>query len=238
MIKNKSAQGHVEIIFSFVIFILFLSLLLFFFNPFKTENRTETYLDLVQNQIEKRITKEIDLLTLSINQSSSVSGCKYFPYNYSKNNSIITKDLSENIFSSNYDYINEKIYINFLDTNKFYLIYFSDDFNATSGCNDGIPLESGNYTLGLLRTYDVVSFKQLNENLSIEYNNNYNDLKKKIGIPQTKDFALNFYKIDKTPILNLGKSPEKTITYARTVPIQLVYENGTFIYGFMQIKIW
>jgi hypothetical protein len=209
---------------------------LIFFNAFKTTEKTETSLNLVQNQIEKIITKEVRLITLNVNTTSSISGCYFINYAYSEDENIITKNSSGYIYKSNHDVSGDKIYIDFL-SNRFYYVYFSEDFreHSTSSCNGLLS----DYQLGLVRTYNVISMKQINENLSIEYNENYINLKKKIGIPDTKDFALNFYNnTNQANPLKLGNPPEKAIVYARSIPVQFMYEDGNFEYGFMQIKIW
>ena len=235
--KYKNAQGHVEIIFSFVIFISFLSFLLISFNPFKTTSNTETYLYLAQTQIEKLITKEISLLTLNLNNPKST--CGYFDYEDTGEEDIITKNSSGYIYNSTRGTGGTQIYIGFSPSNNFYLIYFSDDFKeksiSTTTCS---LLPTTNYTLGLLRTYSVVSFKEINETFSNSYTLDRANLKKKIGIPETKDFSLNFYDLTRTSIKELGTPPEKTVIYAREIPVQFMYPDGKFEYGFMQIKIW
>jgi len=238
--KPKSSQGHVEIIFSFVIFISFLSFLLIAFNPFKTTGNTEAYLNLAQTQIEKLITKEVSLLTLNID--SSVSGCGYFDYGYTGDENIITKNSSGYLFASNHIPQTGKyrINVNFppqtTPPTTFYYIYFSKDFLENynpSSCEELLAPD-----LGLLRTYSVVSFKEMNGTFSKNYTRDYINLKKQIGIPETKDFSLTFYDLTRTSIKELGTPPEKAIIYAREIPVQFMYETGEFKYGFMQIKIW
>jgi hypothetical protein len=236
--NNQKAQSHVEIIFSFVIFISFLSFLLLFFNPFKTVSQTETYLNLAQAQIEKMVTKEVKLLTF--NSDSELSGCHSFDYGYLGGENIVTKNSSGHIFKSSHEQLSDKyrIRIDFSDLNQFYLIYFSEDFEENYEPGSCGTISSGDYSLGLLRTYNVVSFKKITGEFSARYNEDYANLKNEIGIPQTKDFSLSFYDLTRQTIFILGKSPEKVIVYARDIPVQLIYPDGRFEYGFMNIKIW
>ncbi|MEM3405757.1 MAG: hypothetical protein QW117_02150 [Candidatus Pacearchaeota archaeon] len=244
MIKNKKSQSHLEILLSFVIFIGFLIFLLIFFNPFKKMGNEQTYLNLLQQSIEKELKKEIIIYSIKLNES--YEGCYNFEIKDDdnlRNKNLTKKDLNNTIYDSMHTIKenNYVIYSNFSSQIDFYYIYFSEDFleNNLDGNNCNRKIDKKNYTLGMLRSYYSISFKYLNETFKKEYETNYSKLKDRIGLPQTKNFAIDFYNLERTnKIISLGNTPEKAVVYSRTIPEQIFYPNGTFEYIFMQIKVW
>ena len=79
---NNRAQGHVEIILSFVIFIGFLLFIFIFMNPFAKTKETSHIMDNIQKSIINEISGDVGKLSVVVNEGKN---CYYFSNDYGIN---------------------------------------------------------------------------------------------------------------------------------------------------------
>ncbi len=223
-INSKKAASHIEVILSFVIFLGFLIFLLAVFNPFTSSTRGNN-LYYAERAIRNSTEVELEFMTISFNGTKK--DCVYFDYKlqsgiYAKNESF------GETRAKNQD---NKIYLE--GGGRFFYIYSSpefeqQDFSPNINCKD-----MKDYRIGLYRNYSVISFNKL-DLLIQEYDSDYLGLRARLGIKG--EFAFNIRDTSGNQILLANKQGKKI--YAKDVPIQLVYSNGTLKYAIMNIQTW
>lgn len=235
---TKKAMSHIEMILSFVIFVGFLIFIIAIFNPFKDASPNRLYLDMLERNIKENAKTELIFLTtgLDINPANipNYPGCFFFVYNLSK---ISVKNSDNNHVESLTRVIsgNNRIFIK--SNRDFYYIYSSEEFKEDnfeySNC---MALSAADYKLGLFRKYDFISNNSM-VNMEKEYYDNYELLKEKLQIPADMEFAFSAKTNDaifaKAENKNAGKR-----AVARELPIEIVYADGEFKTGVLNIKIW
>jgi len=238
LIKNKKGMSHVEIVLSFVIFIGFLIFIFSIFNPFRVSDEKEIYLNIIERGIKEQTNVEFKFLSLSLNQSLG-EACFYFEYNLSN---VVVKNESYDFVAAFSEKSGNKrrIYIN--GTGSFFYIFSCEEFNESNFSSQHCKkLKQKDYTLGLLRRYDVTSYSKL-ENLTKKYDLNYEGIKGEIGLPSSKDFSFSVRDTNlssRKPILTVNKTISKQVgILTRDVPIQLLYSNGTLKYAILNIQVW
>jgi len=209
--KSKHAQSHVEIILSFVIFIGFLLFVFMFMNPFaKTE--PVYIMDNIQKAIIDEISSEIGKLSAITNGSSCYSIPAYLTIEYGNNFKEVPED------------------------NKKYVIYFSDIFEKEGiiSCSDD-PL---NYTLATYSQEEIVVYGKIID-LKTDYENDYNNLKKSLGM--TNDFLFKTKNMVGEEITELSvdrKIPKGINVEAREIPIRVINSDGDILELILNIKAW
>jgi len=211
--SNSKAQGHVEIILSFIIFISFLLFLMVFMNPFAKSKQDINYFDNARDSIIKNITLKVNRISIIENETN---GC----YN-------ITLQL-KNKYGNNYREVAQ--------CNRRYHIYFSDFFVPGSP-NENKKCGPKNYTLGAYSKEKIIAYEKIVE-LNQSYNANYKNLKKHLGI--SRDFL---FKIKDMQGNELGLSVDRQVSRtqnvnAKEIPIRVIDSNGEFYECILNIMIW
>ncbi|MCX6748199.1 MAG: hypothetical protein NT076_01195 [Candidatus Pacearchaeota archaeon] len=223
-IKNKKAASHIEVILSFVIFLGFLIFLLAMFNPFSSSTRGNN-LDYVERAIRNSTETELEFVTISFDDATE--DCIYL--NYSLKSKIYAKNESFSEIRAKNE--NGMLYLE--GGGRFFYLYSSPEFEELDVSIDECNKEIEGYRIGLYRNYSVISFDKLNL-LTNEYKLNYPELKSKLRIKG--EFAFGVRDTSGNEIL-LANNQGKNV-YARDVPIQLVYKDGTLKYAIMNIQTW
>jgi len=179
---NSKAQGHVEIMLSFVLFIGAIIFIFVFISPFKADKEILIE-DNVQKIIMQNITKDIGMLSIVI--GINPNNCYKFV---------------ESDYNGNYIEKWDSVL-------RTYTIYFSEEFttfnpNYNPACGSEIPTPY-EYTLASYSIEKVVFNKSIIE-LKNAYENDYNKLKQQLGIDY--DFSFNFKLLDQTIIESLSIS--------------------------------
>ena len=241
--KSKKAVGHVEVILSFVIFIGFLMFLFFIFNPFDLISNN-SLVDSVFLNMKEELRTKVSSVSISLSDSVistfdklcfEITDAKDFleETNCKDNIQIIVRDKNNYLRDV---YINApsttpKIQIELKNAgeDKFYTILCSEDFNEANtpltGCQD-IGEEGTDYDLGIINEREVWSEKKLTA-FKITYEEDYPSLKKKI-VPEGSDFGFKLWALDNsdTLLLEAGVPPSGTRVDAKTIPIDVLEEDG------------
>lgn len=128
---NKKAQGHVEVMLSFVIFIGFLIFTFVFLNPFARTKEPSYIMDNAQKAIIGYISDDVGKLSIITNGTS----CYQF---------------AAEDYNTNYKEVDER--------NGKYIIYFNKIFDNSSTKKDGCPL---NYTLGVYSKEKMIIYNKI-----------------------------------------------------------------------------
>ncbi len=209
MKKQKRAQSHVEVMVSFVIFIGFLLFIFIFLNPFARTGEPNYIIDNIQKAIINNITDEVGKLSIILNESGTC-------YKFNET-----------------DY--EGDYLETYEGRK-YAIYFSDMFDNTETIKEN-NCNPSNYTLGVYSTEKIVIYEKILY-LKSSYNN-YEDLKKSLGI--TTDFLFKTKNLigEEVPELSVARNVPRGIDVeSREIPIRVINNSGQIQELILNIRVW
>ena len=244
----KRGVSNIEMILSFLLFIGFVFVALFFFTPGGGDNRlVDSSLNYALNAISQNTS--IDLLTFSIklNNSAIQQGGNpgiiaiqfppeviVIPDNYN----VDVENYSGTILQSMRSSVdNSIVYVNW-SGNPFVIIKFSEDF--TSGNN--IVLQpapnSSYYSIASSSSREVVSEKRILA-LNQSYYGDYNNLKSELGLPNQINFGFYLRYDDGTSIIAQRNIPTglnvfSTLTHRETT----LQKTNTLTYGDLSVQIW
>jgi len=211
--RKKKAQGHVEIIISFVLFVGVLIFVFLFLNPFTKTQAEIPIRENVQKNIINNITTDLGKLTVFINQTGE--RCYKF-------------DETE--------YLNENYKEIPIDQFK-YVIYFSDVFSGKDSQKDPSCLRE-NYKLSSYSVDKIISFEKI-KTLVQKYNTDYVSLKTSLGI--SYEFSFNVKDLSGTPISEASVSkdiPEGLEVGSREFPIRTINSEGLIKEYILNIRAW
>lgn len=212
--KEKNAQGHVEMIISFVMFAGAIIFIFMFINPIARNQETFTISDRIQRILVENMSTSIGKVYVVTNQSN---GC----YN-----------ISEFIpsYGNNFREVQDKTNL------KVYTIYFSPLFNHNAPHNL-IDCPQSNYTLTAYSNERVI-FYQYIKTLKLNYNN-YSEIKNQLRM--TNDFSFSVYNLQGTKIEEI--SVNKSIPFGINVesyelPIRVINESADVTPYMLRINAW
>ena len=239
--KGRRAQGHVEMIISFVIFVGFVTTLLIVLNPIKTRPISGTLLDITQDVL-------LDNWTISYSTSSMVvdlnnlvtptANCFTIPNQPGRVGGLLVIDefgveRRAGVVGGATGDIN-------IDKSgaKFYRLYFSNDFvsiGSPSGCSEF--LSADDYTFGALVIQDDIFNKSLYD-LNKSYDDDYIALKDRLGL--TNDFAFTIFDADTKEILLKGERqvPPGAQVIARNIPLLVINEKTKRSSIIVNLRAW
>lgn len=230
-------------IISFVIFIGFLMFLIAIF-PFRNPEKTTIGLDAAERGITNFSDMNLVYLTIALNETArdkiatNAVKCFFLDPNITLDK-IIVKNETGSIVQSSVRLAGTKkaVYIN--GAGKFYQIYSSPDFQISSYNDNCIEIkESDGLSFGLVRRSQTLSYRKL-LNLNTSYYLNYNNLRTQFSIPPREDFGFILREVNGAEILRAMKSrPARANVFARDVPIEVSYDNGTFGYFVLNVQSW
>ena len=210
---NKKAQGHVEIILSFVLFVGVLFFIFVFFNPFAETSEDIGFIDDIQEAFVDYTSTDIGKLSVVINPGGN---CYDFDIrDYSSDPFIeVQEDAAGRKFS----------------------IYFYDSFSTIDkripGCPDAF------YTLGIYSEEQVMGYGKIQQ-LADDYEVNYEALRNSIGI--TKDFSFSIMDFNRNVLFDTTDArpiPSGIEVEAKEYPIRAIDNNGRFKELILNIRAW
>ena len=237
---NRRAQGHVEMIISFVIFIGFVSVLLFSLNPLTDKRINFTLLEITESKLMENWTISYFVGSLSFDNPPSVStGCIEISNLIGLNNNILVQDKDGKFGFGEINGGNIKI--NKSGTNgRFYKIYSSDNFKQTdlSACSSS-PISEADYEFGPVNSYSNVLY----ENLILfidKYNQDYESLKQEIGLQN--DFAVFVYTQNSGSRELIANAsifvPKTNEIIARDIPVLAINKTAGKTDLLVNIRVW
>jgi len=240
-ITQKKAQGHIEVIISFVIFLGFLVFLIIIFKPFKTPINPGIF-DSVLLNLDKKV--GVSIKSISINLKNNPVNCITFnnPNLVSSDTgagctpqTIIIKDQDGNILQSNL--IDNTFYIN-TNTKTFFTIYCGSSLEATqtslNGCTE---LTSPDYILGIVVEENLWSMEKLSS-FSSQYQSDYTSLKNEI-VTKSNDFGLVVSDLNSDIIFSMKtKIPRSIEVSSKTISKEIIDKTASTKIIKADILIW
>ncbi len=237
-IKNKKAQGHVEMILSFLIFLGFVLASFAFLNPLKGESIVPRFLEMTEKTILEKVEIEYSVIPMRIKEGVPLNKpCfKISEEDFSDiGDKVIVKD--DEGKRGNAVKSGEEVSIRLWDTKipDFLFLYFSDEFRESSqNCVETLSLGKDEYELGVLRKEKAVFEGKLQE-LEEKYESDYEGLKDELGI--TNDFSFSISG-DLTWESSEKYKPQKDEVFAKDVLLTVIDKNGGFKSIIMNIQVW
>lgn len=243
--RTKRGTSHVEIILSFMLFISFIIFMFIVFKPLDIFLKSTSDLEIVEDKILKNISTilsvlfpiSIDSSVYSIMQSEP---CFYIdnPLNESSTLPLIMKNKTGGIINASRQ--GGDIY--FENSGNFYNLFYSlelkeRELSDTSSCTTKLSYELGNeeYTIGLIRSYEVISYSKLID-FKENYNENYEQLKKELGLED--DFEISILNSPEIIFEPAKDKPQGVKILARDVSILILKENTDLKNDIMNIQVW
>lgn len=237
MIKTKKgAAAHMEIILSFVIFLVFVVFVLVFFNPLKKYPALTTNLDTTESIILDVVSINLTTVSLNLNMSAAIPAAATpgdcFSLVLPLPNKIIAKDENLNAVNAR----NNDPLIDFeFSGQKFYKIYSSNELVEDIPVGACSLLPASDYSLGVQKIEKKISYSKLAK-FNDDYTNDYEQLKMDLNLTNEFNVAV---KIGSEYLFKAEKYKPKSIEImAKDVPIEILDENASIIYGIMNIQVW
>jgi hypothetical protein len=242
--RGKKAQGHLELILSFVIFVGFTFAIFIFLNPLKQPHINYASLDDLEKSLLNYTSISYKEIMLGINQSFDFDSLVSLKINYPFNpRTVLAKNITDEI-------INAKIEGNYMifqnsENSRFYTIFVSPFFNnftsveCLNNPNKCQTLVTSNASFGAV-TYETIPLYENFFELNKSYMSDYVNLVKNLGIEGKFEFALyNFPQ--KTVIINDSLSKFKiksSNVLSRDILLKTIDKNATQHDVILNIKIW
>jgi len=238
---KKKGISHVEVIVSLSLFLIFLFILLSFFNPLKKQEVNSVLLSILEDGIKKEASINVMTTSVIINDSvfSRIGNC-FSIVNITKigeGKSIVkTADGKVNATRKG-----DRIYIHKKNGQRVYDIFISKRFSEMplaniSDCDNLI--EERNYNFGITKEKSFLFLSDL-ERIKTKYEINYDDFKKKINFPEENDFVFSLKSYSGENILNIEKQiPVGINVLAKDVGVEIIDENGTIKSALLNLKVW
>jgi len=241
----KKRGSHVGVVLSFVIFITFIVFLYSIIEPaIKTPKEKQFILNNLKDMLIENSSETITATTINVSDINPNKDCINLPnvltdiIGEGKENELLIKNNSDNILSYRVQGQGLLIEVGY-NFNGFLKIYYSNSIERSpefsgGGCH---PVTDNDFTIGTVRTYEN-TFESKIIDLTQEYEDNYEDLKERLGVPDENDFGFslldsNYYLINET-----SETLPSTTVYVEEFLIQYVDENGNILSGFLIIRIW
>lgn len=208
---NKKAQGHVEMILSFTIFVGFLVFIFIFLNPF-AQIKEKDLIKGVQTQVLNEIQEDIGRLSVIV---------------------ITNGDCYNSSIFSNYQEVGEKIIViqNAVNIRKYDIYYGESLTQNIPACLSNIDYTVGTYSKEKMFIYEKI------QKLGTDYTSDYNGLKNSLGI--TDDFVFELKKLDNSIEIDVEKNiPVGVEVQASNVPIRVINSQGVITEYILNIRVW
>ena len=210
MNKSKLGQGHVEMIFSFVLFLGALFLIFMFLNPFAQEKTPSFSIDSIKSILVNNISLNVGELSVILN--SSTSDCY---------------DVSS--YGSNF------VEVPGADPSRTFILYFNLSGTGVQSC----AAKTGrNFTLGVYKIENFISYEEAVA-LAKNYTSNYNSLKAALGINADYLFNFRYLNGTIINGLNVTKNiPYGVDVNSVDIPARVINNSAGISELILNIKAW
>ncbi len=234
---NKRGIGHVEIIISFVMFSVFVITALYLFNPLDRSNISDASLTYAYKQIVENISTEVDMYTIVVNREAMGESQDYLVVKIKEideDKNVRAESYTGSVLQAKKSPSNE-ISIK-IEENDIVILKFSEDFSPVNFECPQCSHTQEFYTIASSRSEKLISEKRAVE-LKMAYDDNYNLLKKQIGLSPREDFLFNLT-FEDTSIGVHKDIPSRSDVLSTTVRKEVLKDNGKGIFGELTVKTW
>jgi hypothetical protein len=235
---NKKAQGHIEVVISFVIFVGFVLFMFVLFNPIKT-NTNPGLVDVAYLRLDSKLSVNIKTISV-VNRTELTDGC------FTIDNQALISDLGCNQGNIIVKNLNGEIVDSILSegaltletSNRgFYTIYCGDALDGSQDSLSNCPnLEVSDYKLGIVIERSYWS-EELIESFISNYESDYDKTKEKLGV--SGDFGFTILDNDENNLYKPNfEVPRSLTSYAKTLPIRLIDDQAKTQNAKVNVVIW
>jgi hypothetical protein len=236
---RKRGISHVEVVMSFMIFIVAVGFALYFFNPGDSDRLVESSLTYAFREIYKNASVGVETFSVKINASEIPAGTDVIALNIPgvKGNAVV-ENYDGEIFESmkQGDLVFVKSEVGWA-SEEFIFVRFSEDF--VNGVVSPAVLNEGYYELGSSNFKEVVSEKKfllLNET----YYSDYLALKGKgnFNLPERVNFGFSLVFDEADSINSEVEIPSGFEVFSDTERIEVVRADGKIAFADLLVKVW
>lgn len=241
---NKRGISHVEIMFSFLIFMGFVLFSLYFFSPFKTGRLIESSLEYGFREIKNYASIDIEIYSVVLNLQPMPAGeviAIMLPNSLTNANVRAENYLGEAIPSRRDSSNSDIFYIKFAEADYgggkgFASIKISNDFEPYLENVASAAVDEDLYKLASSNSEKVISEKKIIE-LRNSYNDDYEALKKNFNLPNKINFGFSIvFPVDKVEALK--ETPKNQEIFSNNERVKVLRTNGGIEFADLIVKIW
>lgn len=244
---KKRGISHIEVMLSFIIFAGFVIFALYFFSPFKQNNKIiEASLNYVFKEIEKNISAEVESFSVAMDLSRDSSKIvkKIRLPNVEMSKIIAGSNRQGSIIpakregsSDNIIFESNNLHEGDLN-NGFAYFRFSEDFELNDFSSTLIdPLTEDEYQISYYEKNILFSEKRIIK-LNETYYNGYELLRERFNLPKRVNFGFRF-ELDTGNIIEAQKEmPKSGSIYSDSKRIEIIKINGEKEFANLIVNIW
>jgi len=239
---NKKAVTNVEMIIAATIFIFSLVIIVYYLNIIGVEQKPETFLNIIEQNLEKNYGTEYSTIYLTVDNGSPCYKIPLHSSLFPTDNIFIKEDLELLTF----DISGGNFLIQNTGGNKhdFTIYKFPFDITEPSQLNVNtvedcvLLVKEKDYNYSISSTNNIFVFENLTQ-LNDSYYDRYEELKGKLGL-KDKDFALvvYYYENNEKKNMTMTRMKPQVMVSARQFPIKIIDENGEIIESYINLQVW
>jgi hypothetical protein len=231
--KNRKTQAHLEMIFSFVIFIGFVSAIFIFINPLQQQPVSYTSFQRVYDKLLSNVSINYENIPVVLSSVQNTCFLIDNPLNYTQN--ILAKEFNGNTVSAETNLATITLSPGF----KTYTLYFSNSFDEDiSGLSSCSYLGASNYSFGAMSFERAILYENL-VLLNNDYKKDYSGLQKKLGLE--KDFEFVVSNFSGYPLINdsiyVNKIKSGNVV-SRDFLLKTINKKGDQVDIFFNLRVW
>jgi len=234
----KKGGSHIEVIFAFVLFLSFVVIIIYFFNPIEKGNSKDGILNYVVSEIKKDLEENLETIYIKSEQEEQCIKYDIKIEGINKDN-IVVKNLKEEEVEFDLKEENGRKTIE-VSNDGYFVIRVSSGIKKEYGESEEqeciLPEGSEKNKKIVSTTENIITERKINE-LKKRYIENYTKLKNELKIPESIDFLFSV-KIDEKEINLNKKIPSRVSVFGKEEKIKILKEDGDIKFGELNVLIW
>ncbi|MBU0466598.1 MAG: hypothetical protein KJ718_05445 [Nanoarchaeota archaeon] len=238
MRKGKRGLGHVEVILSFVLFIVAVGFALYFFNPAGGDRLVESSLTYAFREISQNTSVGVETFSVVINNSEIPTSTNMIVLEFSGiEGKTRVETYDGDVLESLHE--DEFIYVSSGDWNSiaFVFVMFGEEFEETDGLSG--THDANYYEVGSSNLKEVISEKRFLV-LNQTYYKDYLTLKgeEQFNLPDMANFGFSLVFDENDFIIAEKEIPAGLEVFSETERVEVLRDNGNIIFADLIVKVW
>lgn len=235
--KNKRAS-HVGVVLSFVIFVTFLIFLYSILEPsLKVERDKEALLEHLKIELLEEFEAELITVTVKIDDDVEVGSCVQLNYMESQTSgkNLVVKNKDD--VSLKYKWRGANLLTEF-NVDRFFKVFYSEEFEIRDDFfTDCTPISPNQYSGGFVNE-EIYVFESKVHELVLEYENNLDDLREKLSVPEDSGFGFEFLNKERVSLNKTNEGEVSLSIFGEEISVQYVDETASIEPGFVIVRVW
>jgi hypothetical protein len=245
---DKKGASHIEIILSFLLFLVFIGAAFYFFSPTNTDRITDSSKEYTFREITKRTNSNVQVFSFKINYAIKPDGKIILDQGISLINGNVRAYNKEGISVSagrTGDYL--AVGSNDWSKNDFIKVVVSEDldfdesliniYGGSEGYGYSSTPDPSYYTSGSAENKKIISEKKALE-LKEDYNLDYLGLKKEFNLPGRVNFGFILKINDEYKIESVKEIPQGLEVFSENRKVEVLMKDGKIELADLTIEIW